>query len=134
MAIQRCPSVLPSVAADVLVVDDYEFVRNSLVRVLTAGGWSVETAESASGALELLRGRAYGCVISDHRMEGGNGLTLLERWAEILDPETPVAIYSADHPTELQCYERLGVRVLRKGGPLEDVRTWVRQVWQGRQG
>jgi DNA-binding NtrC family response regulator len=51
-----------------LVVDDDASTRRSLARVLLARGFSVDTAESASAAIDLLRARPVDVVLLDHEM------------------------------------------------------------------
>jgi DNA-binding response OmpR family regulator len=62
----------------VLVVDDEECVRRTLVRFLECEGYAVDTAEDGHQALERLRQDDYGCVVLDLRMPGMDGLGLYE--------------------------------------------------------
>jgi DNA-binding NtrC family response regulator len=77
--------------ATVLIVDDDEAVRDSLSEYLMDKGWTVETAESADEALELVADGVGDIVVTDIRMPGMNGLTLLRTLREA-DPDIEVLI------------------------------------------
>ena len=63
----------------VYVVDDDEAVRESLEFLLGAADFSVTLFDTASGFLDALPGLDYGCVVSDVRMPGIDGIELLQR-------------------------------------------------------
>jgi two-component system, LuxR family, response regulator FixJ len=63
----------------VYVIDDDEAMRESLNFLLDAAGCDVTLFESATMFLEALPGLDFGCVISDVRMPGIDGLELLKR-------------------------------------------------------
>jgi len=62
----------------VLVVDDEEYVRESLAEVLRAEGLRVTTASGAHEALEVLAKKRFDVIVTDLRMPSGDGLELLE--------------------------------------------------------
>ena len=61
----------------ILAVDDMEFNRDHLRRVLEVEGHEVETAADGRSALERLRGKTFHLVITDLRMPDMSGLDLL---------------------------------------------------------
>jgi two-component system response regulator FixJ len=63
----------------VYVVDDDDAMRDSLDFLLATAGFSVKAFESASGFLEVLARVQAGCLITDIRMPGMDGLELLKR-------------------------------------------------------
>jgi two-component system response regulator FixJ len=63
----------------VYVVDDDDAMRDSLDFLLAAAGFSVKAFESASSFLEVLARVQAGCLITDIRMPGMDGLELLRR-------------------------------------------------------
>ncbi|HAR67217.1 MAG TPA: hypothetical protein DCR55_13535 [Lentisphaeria bacterium] len=67
----------------ILVVDDDEAVRDSLSGYLEAEGWTVKQAASGPEALEVVRTAAIDAVISDIRMPGMDGITLLKKLKEL---------------------------------------------------
>ncbi len=62
----------------VLVVDDEDFVRESLVDLLESEGFATVSASSGSQALEALETVKVSVVVSDLRMPGMDGLVLLQ--------------------------------------------------------
>jgi DNA-binding NtrC family response regulator len=61
----------------ILVVDDMEFSRDHVRKVLEIDGYEVETAGDGRSALELLRQRPFQLVLTDLRMPDFNGYELL---------------------------------------------------------
>jgi two-component system response regulator AtoC len=78
----------------ILVVDDEQNIRFLLEEVLTTEGYEVVTAGSGDEALEKMGAAPCDLVLSDVRMPGMDGLTLLERLLAI-HPEVVVIIMSA---------------------------------------
>lgn len=62
----------------ILVVDDEEGIRVTLREFLREAGHQVETAETASEALGLLKSSAFDVVVSDVILAGTSGLDLLK--------------------------------------------------------
>jgi two-component system probable response regulator PhcQ len=61
----------------ILIVDDDELVLNSLAREIKGEGYQVLSADNAKSALQLLKDQSADVVISDHKMPGVQGLSLL---------------------------------------------------------
>lgn len=62
----------------VLFVDDEPRVLRGLTRLLRDDRWRLHTAENAADALAMIADGSYD-VVSDYRMPGMDGVTLLER-------------------------------------------------------
>ena len=75
----------------ILIVDDEEIVRYSLVNILSAKGYDVEGVASAEDALSRLYTKDYNLVLTDLLMEGMDGLELLEN-VKVITPRTMVIV------------------------------------------
>ena len=86
----------------VLVVDDY----NTMIRIIRnllkqLGFENIDDASDGSAALNKMRGKKYGLVISDWNMEPMSGFELLQKVREESAlSETPFIIVTAESKTE----------------------------------
>ena len=76
---------------DILIVDDYENVREVVSRMLAESGFQVQTACSGAEALNLLAESPFGLVLTDFNMPEMDGLTLAAK-IKTLSPATPVIL------------------------------------------
>ncbi|MDH2406076.1 response regulator FixJ [Bradyrhizobium sp. SSUT18] len=108
----------------VYVIDDDEAMRDSLNFLLDASGFGVTLFESAQGFLDDLRGLAFGCVVSDIRMPGLDGIELLKRMKAQHSP-FPILIMTGhgDVPLAVEAMKLGAVDFLEK--PFEDDRLIV---------
>ncbi|QDU93972.1 sigma-54-dependent transcriptional regulator [Lignipirellula cremea] len=65
------------VAGAVLVVDDHESARRSMVDVLRGAGHQVDSCSSAVEALTVLKERTFDVIVTDLRMPGMTGLEFM---------------------------------------------------------
>jgi two-component system response regulator FixJ len=63
----------------VYVIDDDEAMRDSLNFLLDSADFSVKLFETAQNFLDVLQDLEFGCVVSDVRMPGIDGIELLKR-------------------------------------------------------
>src|SRR5687767_5983974 len=77
--------------ARVLVVDDEASIRDLLAKTLALAEYDVETASDAATALNRVRAAAYDLLITDLRMPGMDGLTLV-RQVKGIKADLPVII------------------------------------------
>jgi two-component system, LuxR family, response regulator FixJ len=63
----------------IYVIDDDEAMRDSLQFLLGAADFEVTLFESAQAFLDVLTGLDFGCVVSDVRMPGIDGIEMLRR-------------------------------------------------------
>ena len=63
----------------VYVIDDDDAMRDSLNFLLEAADFNVTLFETAQNFLDVLPGLEFGCVVSDVRMPGIDGIELLKR-------------------------------------------------------
>ncbi|KQY22636.1 MULTISPECIES: sigma-54-dependent transcriptional regulator [Rhizobium/Agrobacterium group] len=94
--------------ARVLLVDDEEDMRRSTAQALGLFGLDVDTFSSAEDVLELIGYSFSGVVISDIRMPGMDGMTLLQRIRE-MDAEIPVILVTGHGDVQL------AVKAMREG-------------------
>ncbi|MGC4027147.1 MAG: sigma-54 dependent transcriptional regulator [Mesorhizobium sp.] len=92
----------------VLLVDDEDELRRSTRQALDLEGLRVEECANAEEALEFVTPGFNGVVISDIRMPGMDGMTLMERIREI-DPDIPVILVTGHGDVQL------AVRAMREG-------------------
>ena len=78
----------------VLVVDDDRSMRAALEARFRRLEWRVETAASAAEALGKFRRQKHALIVSDIRMPGGDGFSVL-REARALSPQTAVILLTA---------------------------------------
>ncbi|OGP55005.1 MAG: Fis family transcriptional regulator [Deltaproteobacteria bacterium RBG_13_52_11] len=79
---------------NILVVDDEEIVRESLLDWLREDGYQVEAAEDGFKALEKFKERSWDIALVDLKMPKMDGLELMEKIKETR-PETQVVIITA---------------------------------------
>jgi len=68
-----------SQAARLLVVDDEESLRITTAAIFEKEGYVVDTASSGDEAIDLMNKEDYDLVLTDLHMEGGDGLSVLNR-------------------------------------------------------
>jgi EAL domain-containing protein (putative c-di-GMP-specific phosphodiesterase class I) len=88
-----------SVGRRILVVDDDDALRSSLVRFLVRAGFMVVGVDRASCALAALDTAPFDVVVSDVNMPGGGGLELL-RAVRHVDLDVPVILITGDPTLE----------------------------------
>jgi DNA-binding NtrC family response regulator len=66
----------------ILIVEDEETLRESIKRIFTKEGFSVDAAESAELGLGLLEGNTYDVIISDIILPGMDGIEMLAKVRE----------------------------------------------------
>jgi two-component system, NtrC family, C4-dicarboxylate transport response regulator DctD len=84
----------------VLLIDDEEEMRRASAQALELFDLQVETFSSAEPVLELVGYAFDGVVVSDIRMPGMDGMTLLQRIREV-DPEVPVILVTGHGDVQL---------------------------------
>jgi two-component system response regulator FixJ len=115
------PGDMSNGAADAVhVVDDDEAVRESLRFLLESAEIQVVAHPSAEAFLAAVQGREIGCVLTDVRMPGVNGLELQRR---LHDSGAPVVVIvmtgHGDVPLAVQAMKNGALDFLEK--PFDDV-------------
>lgn len=106
--------------AIVHLIDDDESVRRALVFLLGTAGLAVRVYESASAFLEQDVSSISGCVVSDVRMPGIDGLQLLRR-LKVAGVRLPVVVMTghADVPLAVEAMKLGAVDFIEKPFPDE---------------
>jgi DNA-binding NtrC family response regulator len=97
----------------VLVVDDEEIVRLSVLRVLAGTGCEVEAVVNGAEALREMERRPYDVVLLDLRMPGMDGMSVLktikQKWpdSEVVVITGYPTIESAKEAIKLRAYDYL---------------------------
>ncbi len=127
----RTENSLETEAARVVhVVDDDAAVRDSLALLLEAAGFAVQTHASAEALLAAAAtGLAPGCVLTDVRMPGLDGLALQRRLGE-LDLQVAVVVMTGhgDIPLAVQAMKAGAVDFLQKPFSETELLAAVRQA------
>jgi excisionase family DNA binding protein len=93
----------------VLVVDDEASIRDLLAKTLALAEYDVDLAPDGRGALERLRIIPYDLLITDLRMPGVDGLSVIKE-ARRLKPDIPVIIITG-FSTEASAIEAVNLGV-----------------------
>jgi two-component system, LuxR family, response regulator FixJ len=105
--------------AVVHVIDDDESVRHALAFLLATSGMAVRVHESGTKFLELAANLQGGCILTDIRMPGIDGLALQRRLIE-LGVKLPVIVMTghADVPLAVEAMKSGAVDFIEK--PFDD--------------
>src|SRR5205814_7594772 len=105
----------------VYVIDDDAAMRDSLNFMLDSAGFGVTLFDNAQSFLDALPGLAFGCVVSDVRMPGLDGIELLKRMKAQQRP-FPILIMTGhgDVPLAVEAMKLSAIDFLEK--PFEDDR------------
>lgn len=119
--------------ADVLVVDDDDVIRETLLELLEAD-YQCQVASTAEEALRKLQDQRFDVVLTDVSMPGLSGRELLERVKELY-PETPVIVVSglSDQEQAHSLIDRGAFDYLLKPFRLEMVEESVKRAVAHRQ-
>ncbi|HYI45870.1 MAG TPA: response regulator [Actinomycetota bacterium] len=82
----------------ILVVDDDEFVRQTLTRILEAQGYDCVTASDVTEARKQMGQRFFDLVLCDIEMPGPSGLDLLAQISKELLNTATLMVTGVDHP------------------------------------
>ncbi len=93
----------------ILVVDDEQAVRDLLARTLTMADYDVDAAPDGASAVERLHAVEYDLLITDLKMPGMDGLSVI-REARRIAPDLPVIIITG-YSTEASAIEAINLGV-----------------------
>lgn len=115
-----------------LVVDDEDLLRSSLVKLLTMEGYSVLSAPDGNEALMLIKDNKFQLIITDLKMPGMSGMELIEEIRK-LSPDTKVIILTAhgEWNTYLDALEKGACEYLNKPINKDDLFAAVKRALLG---
>jgi len=93
----------------ILVVDDEQAVRDLLAKTLTMADYDVDTAGDGPAAIDRLRAVTYDLLITDLKMPGMDGLSVI-REARKINAELPVVVITG-YSTEASAIEAINLGV-----------------------
>lgn len=93
---RRSPTGAGSGRSSLLIVEDEDAVRDLIATTLTTAeeGYDVAVAADGSSALQMLQAQSFDVLITDLKMPGMDGMTLIREARTIL-PDLPVVIITA---------------------------------------
>jgi DNA-binding NtrC family response regulator len=119
---------------DLLVVDDDDEFRDTLVRRFARVGFSVSDASRAEQAIEMVQRRDFDVAVFDMVMPGLSGLELLDKFkdghveCEVILLTGKGTIESAVQAMKLGAFD-----YLQKPFPLQELETVIRRAYERRQ-
>ncbi len=115
----------------ILVIDDDNSIRWVLTEALADDGFNVKAAENAQVARELIEKYPFSVVLSDIRMPGDDGFTLLKE-LKAQKPDLPVIIMTAhsDLESAVNAYEYGAFDYLPKPFDVDQAIELVRRAAQ----
>ena len=113
----------------VLLVDDDEKMRASTAQALELAGFAVEPLASGPEALALAGPGFAGVIVSDIRMPGMDGMTLLGRLRDI-DPDLPVILVTghAEVPLAVEAIRGGAYDFIEKPFRVQELATVIRRA------
>ncbi|MEC5126078.1 response regulator [Verrucomicrobiales bacterium BCK34] len=119
----------------VMVVDDNPAVRQMIEKFLLRWGYRTGIAVDGSDCLEQLAGKHYDAVISDLRMPGMDGMTLINRIREghagDSYREVSVALMTAEQMTAEDAHAAHADAYIPKPIPMESLKSFLKNVPEG---
>ena len=93
----------------ILVVDDEEAVRDLLAKTLAAADYEVDTAADGPSAIDCLKSNGYDLLVTDIRMPGMDGLSVI-REGRRQSADLPIVVITG-YSTEATAIEALNLGV-----------------------
>jgi ATP-dependent Lon protease len=120
--------------ARVLVVDDEEIARKNLSHILTKENYEVVAAGDGEQAVRELGAAEFDVVLTDLRMSGIDGMSLLER-IRIKYPDTKVVMVTgyATVPSAIEALQKGAFHYIAKPFKLDEVRETVKRAVEQRE-
>ena len=113
----------------ILLIDDDEWIRDSLSLFFEAEGCNLLTFETAEEGMEAVKRQAYDIVISDYKLPGMDGLEFLRRVKEKQPNAFEILITAYANCEILKEVKMMGVQdIIPKPFTSEDVETSLSRI------
>ena len=113
----------------ILLVDDDEWIRDSLRLFFEAEGCNLLTFETAEEGMEAVKQQAYDIVISDYKLPGMDGLEFLRRVKEKQPNAFEILITAYANCEIVKEADEIGVKdIIPKPFTSEDVETSLSRI------
>ena len=113
----------------ILLVDDDEWIRDSLRLFFEAEGCNLRTFETAEEGMEAVTQQAYDIVISDYKLPGMDGLEFLRRVKEKQPNAFEILITAYANCEIVKEADEIGVKdIIPKPFTSEDVETSLSRI------
>jgi DNA-binding NtrC family response regulator len=113
----------------ILLVDDDEWIRDSLSLFFEAEGCNFLAFETAEEGMEAVRKQAFDIIISDYKLPGMDGLEFLRRVKEKQPNAFEILITAYANREILKEAEMMGVKdIIPKPFTSEDVETSLARI------
>ncbi|MDH3723348.1 MAG: response regulator [Desulfobacteraceae bacterium] len=113
----------------ILLIDDDEWIRDSLSLFFEAEGCNVLTFETAEEGMEAVKQQAYDIVISDYKLPGMDGLEFLRRVKEKQPNAFEILITAYANCEIVKEAKMMGVKdIIPKPFTSEDVETSLTRI------
>ena len=117
----------------ILLVDDDEWIRDSMGAFFDSEGCFFNDVESAEAAIDALREKEYDIIIADYRLPGMDGLVFFDRIRRF--PTTPLKILitaHGDQQLEEKAYNAGVDDYIAKPFQMQDIETSLTRLMNGR--
>ena len=113
----------------ILLVDDDEWIRDSLGLFFEAEGCNLLTFETAEEGMEAVKQQVYDIVISDYKLPGMDGLEFLRRVKEKQPNAFEILITAYANCEIVKEADEIGVKdIIPKPFTSEDVETSLSRI------
>jgi len=113
----------------ILLVDDDEWIRDSLSLFFEAEGCNLLTFETAEEGMEAVKQQVYDIVISDYKLPGMDGLEFLRRVKEKQPNAFEILITAYANCEIVKEADEIGVKdIIPKPFTSEDVETSLSRI------
>jgi len=93
----------------IMLVDDDEWIRDSLTMFFEAEGCRLLALETAEEGIAALKRQDYDIIITDYRLPGIDGLTFLERIQKLCPNALKILITAYRSPGVVSKANRIGI-------------------------